>query len=250
MNLGSGPRLGRQLAARGGGGGGSALCSFSFIPTWRKSAFLVYLCLLEGGVSGCRHFLRLPLEQWQGRLEETNAKSNPKCQCPTSPFLSSPSASPWHPLPGAPAGPQRCPCPARSWSKPSPVGAPRAFRPTFTWPPREGSRGARRGVWRSPAPPCLPRKKGCDIPPDAHPRPRPSPEVLQVFACLKRFSVPAGRTDLRGLRPAGGCRGGGRVPLCCLGGAASPLPRSEAPRLPSRRPGFLRRRLFQVFGCG
>lgn len=34
-----------------------------------------------------------------GTLEGTNQKSNLKCQFPTLPFLSSPSASPWHLLP-------------------------------------------------------------------------------------------------------------------------------------------------------
>lgn len=108
VNLGLGPRLGRQLAARGGqlcaqlaarGGGGLALCSVSFISTWKKSAFLVYLCLLEGVVFGCRHFLHLSLERCKGRLEETNQKNSLKCQFRTSPFLASPSACPWHLLP-------------------------------------------------------------------------------------------------------------------------------------------------------
>lgn len=104
VNLGSGPRLGRQLAASGGRGGGSALCSagskgglalcsVSFISTWKKSAFLVYLCLLEGVVSGCQHFLHLSVERWKGRLEETNQKSSLKGQFRTSPFLAAPSAA-------------------------------------------------------------------------------------------------------------------------------------------------------------
>lgn len=56
--------------------------------------------------------------------------------------------------------------------------------------------------------------------------------------CLKRFSRPAGRTHIHGLSLGGGRRGGSRAPLCCLGGAASPLPRPEAPLSPSHAPGL------------
>lgn len=95
VNVGSGPRLGRQLAARGG-----QLCAqprsaplgrkvrFEFIYVFWKELFLdasiSYISLWSGG---------------RGDLKKQTRKNNLKGQFRTSPFLASPSARPWHLLP-------------------------------------------------------------------------------------------------------------------------------------------------------
>lgn len=144
VNLGSGPRLGRQLEARGGSAlcsagseGGGQLCARPrSSPFGKKSTFLVYLCLLEGVVSGCRHFLHIPLESGgRGDFKEQKTKPASWANLALHLFLLPPQ-----PVPGTccPEHPQH-----RPW------GSPWAFPLTFIRSHREGSHRDRR-VWRSP----------------------------------------------------------------------------------------------------
>lgn len=120
--------MGSQAWQTAGSKGGLALCSFSFISTRRKSAFLVYLYLLEGSFLDAGISYSSLSSGGRGDSKQTR-KATSNANFPLSFFFLLPQ-----PLPGT-----RCPehLPARSTAPALPAaGASRA-----RWAPRGASSG-------------------------------------------------------------------------------------------------------------
>lgn len=164
---------------------------------------------MEGVVSGCQHFLHLPVERWKGRLEETNQKKK----------------QPQRPIPHftfscLPLSPSLAPA-ALNTLQSQPVGTPGPFSPRSSSPSGKESTGTVGLFGEAPFSSDFHGKRAV-IPRRHHPAPQ-APAVPQIPMRPKRCSARAHPRMGMGMARIP------RAPFCALEEPQAPSPLSGPP---------------------